>query len=78
MDETSPTTPTTGGNGGGDRHNDAPMRAGAASGGQWDRFEVQLSKPSGKQKLGMVLKHVQVGLSHCTVHVCAVSVCTAG
>lgn len=29
-------------------------------GQQWDRFEVALSKPSGKQKLGMVLKHAQV------------------
>lgn len=27
---------------------------------QWDRFEVALSKPSGRQKLGMVLKHAQV------------------
>ncbi|CAB1116961.1 unnamed protein product [Ectocarpus sp. CCAP 1310/34] len=27
---------------------------------QWDRFEVVLSKPSGSQKLGMVLKHAQV------------------
>lgn len=29
-------------------------------GGQWERFEVVLSKPSGRQKLGMVLKHAQV------------------
>ena len=27
---------------------------------QWDRFEVALPKPSGRQKLGMVLKHAQV------------------
>lgn len=32
----------------------------SASAVQWDRFEVALSKPSGKQKLGMVLKHAQV------------------
>lgn len=30
---------------------------------QWDRFEVVLSKPSGSQKLGMVLKHAQVTIS---------------
>lgn len=30
------------------------------TGQHWDRFEVKLSKPSGKQKLGMVLKHAQV------------------
>lgn len=37
-----------------------PSRTGVApsgGGGQWDRFELKLSKPSGKQKLGMVLKH---------------------
>lgn len=37
--------------------------------GHWDRFEVKLSKPSGKQKLGMVLKHVQViPVSACSAH----------
>lgn len=35
---------------------------------QWDRFEVVLSKPSGSQKLGMVLKHAQVTISPCLLH----------
>lgn len=78
MDETAPKMPpsakvnalsaaTAGSSGGGDRNNDAPTRGSAvSSSGQWDRFEVKLSKPSGKQKLGMVLKHAQVGLAVCT------------
>lgn len=36
------------------------------SAAQWDRFEVALSKPSGRQKLGMVLKHAQVMYNICT------------
>ena len=41
-------------------NDNVPTKSGVApSGGvgQWDRFELKLSKPSGKQKLGMVLKH---------------------
>lgn len=49
-------------------NNDAPTAVSTPRGvgsGQWDRFEVKLSKPSGRQKLGMVLKHAQVRVCLC-------------